>query len=482
LIAMQLTDALTLVPPRHEREEVTQSTPHLALMPLEDLQEFLRAPERDAAAFQLALPSIFEFFGKRGKATNEAKYAMQGVMEELAYEEAIAEEERNMNRGDSMLRGIAKWAVKKTMRFAANLIWKAIWRLTKWLIKEVVGGAIRLMFRWLVAPAMELFADFLLTPPGWIVAAAIGGALVGGYAIYKLFFEQQKSNDIPKPTKDEFEEAADRLLGETPSETAAAPIGAGTPAPSGPVTTVAAPVAPASSLAELLTKGESHAANPYNVVNRGAAHGYAAGTEPLEQMTIGQVMAAQNAKQFNAAGRYQIIRDTLASAFRALKLTGNELFDRNLQDRIFNEYLIGIKRRKIADYLAGRSNDLTGAVYAASQEWASVGVPKGLTTQSGAIANGLTTYYDNAGKNKASISPEQMAATLQKERERRLSMNSTQSQADQVTVKPGSALPATTTQQEKQAAAEAHPIGIQPPAKERTVIKDKRGNLVSVAM
>lgn len=475
---MQLTDALTLVPPRRERDdEVDMQQSRLALMPLEDLQEFLRSPERDTVLFEYALPSIFRFFSKRGQADSEAAHAMRGVMEELAFDDAMADEERKVNRGDSLLKRIAEWGVKKVMRFAASLIWKAIWRMTKWLIKEVVGGAVRLMLRWLVAPAMELFADFLLTPPGWVVAAAIGGAIVGGYAIYKLFFDQHVS-EVPKPTKDEFDEAADRLLGTT----AEAPLGAGEAVPTGPVTTVSAPAMPASSLAALLTKGESRAANPYNVVNRGKAHGYAAGTEPLEQMTIGQVMAAQAAHQFNAAGRYQIIGDTLKEAFRALHLTGSELFDRNLQDRIFNEYLIGIKRRKIADYLSGRSNDLQGAVYAASQEWASVGVPRGLTTQSGALANGLTTYYDKSGKNKASISPEEMAATLQQERERRLSMNSTQTQAQQITVKPSSAVPATTTKQVQLAAAENHPLGIQQPPSERTIIKDKRGNLVSVSM
>lgn len=475
---MQLTDALTLVPARREQEE--DAPQHLAYMPLEDLQEILRAPERDASMFQYALPSILNFFSKRGKATSEAKLAMHGVLEEIAYEDAMAEEEQKINRGDSLLKRVAEWGVKRIARFAANLIWKSIWRMTKWLIKEVVGGAVRLMFRWLVAPAMELFADFLLTPPGWVVAAAIGGAVVGGYAIYKLFFQQQGVNQIPKPSKDDFDEAADRLLGET--AVAAAPTPAGEAVPTGPVTTVAAPAMPASSLAALLTRGESRAANPYNVVNRGAAHGYAAGTEPLEQMTIGQVMAAQNAHVFNAAGRYQIIRDTLLDAYRALHLNGSELFDRNLQDRIFNEYLIGIKRRKIADYLSGRSNDLQGAVYAASQEWASVGVPRGLTTQSGAIANGLTTFYDKKGKNKASISPEDMAATLQQERDRRMGMNLTQTDAPQVTIKPASALPATTTKQIAQNAAQAHPIGIQQPPSQRTIIKDKRGNLVSVAM
>ncbi|MCA8145476.1 lysozyme family protein [Burkholderia vietnamiensis] len=173
-----------------------------------------------------------------------------------------------------------------------------------------------------------------------------------------------------------------------------------------------APVAPAdlagamsrladTAFGKLISRGEGD----YNSVNRGARGGYRAGTENLEGMTLAQVMAAQRAGQFNAAGRYQIIGSTLAEAARSLKLNGDEVFDRKLQDRIFEQYLVRNKRRAIADYVEGRSDDLRGALRAASREWASVADPD--TGRS---------YYAGKGNNRASITAAEMEAALRNTR------------------------------------------------------------------
>ncbi|WP_175785449.1 mannosyl-glycoprotein endo-beta-N-acetylglucosamidase [Burkholderia ambifaria] len=175
---------------------------------------------------------------------------------------------------------------------------------------------------------------------------------------------------------------------------------------------VAVPAAPAglavamsrladTAFGQLIARGEGD----YNSVNRGARGGYRAGTENLEGMTLAQVMAAQRAGQFNAAGRYQIIGSTLAEAARSLKLNGDEMFDRKLQDRIFEQYLVRNKRRAIADYVEGRSDDLRGALRAASREWASVADPD--TGRS---------YYAGKGNNRASITAAEMEAALRNTR------------------------------------------------------------------
>ncbi|WP_175878902.1 mannosyl-glycoprotein endo-beta-N-acetylglucosamidase [Burkholderia sp. BCC0097] len=156
-----------------------------------------------------------------------------------------------------------------------------------------------------------------------------------------------------------------------------------------------------TAFGKLISRGEGD----YNSVNRGARGGYRAGTENLEGMTLAQVMAAQRAGQFNAAGRYQIIGSTLAEAARGLKLNGSEMFDRKLQDRIFEQYLVRNKRRAIADYVEGRSDDLRGALRAASREWASVADPD--TGRS---------YYAGTGNNRASITASEMAAALRNTR------------------------------------------------------------------
>ncbi|MCW3543231.1 mannosyl-glycoprotein endo-beta-N-acetylglucosamidase [Burkholderia cenocepacia] len=156
-----------------------------------------------------------------------------------------------------------------------------------------------------------------------------------------------------------------------------------------------------TAFGKLIARGEGD----YNSVNRGARGGYRAGTENLEGMTLAQVMAAQRAGQFNAAGRYQIIGSTLAEAARGLKLNGSEMFDRKLQDRIFEQYLVRNKRRAIADYVEGRSDDLRGALRAASREWASVADPD--TGRS---------YYAGKGNNRASITAAEMATALRNTR------------------------------------------------------------------
>ncbi|KVE37657.1 hypothetical protein [Burkholderia sp. BDU5] len=167
-----------------------------------------------------------------------------------------------------------------------------------------------------------------------------------------------------------------------------------------------------SAFGKLIARGEGD----YNSVNRGKAGGYKSGTENLENMTVAQVMAAQRSQKFNAAGRYQIIKDTLVEAVRSMGLKGDEKFDRGMQDRIFEQYLVSNKRRAISDYLSGKSDQLGAAIYATAKEWASVAVPKGMKTESGRISDGTLTFYDKSGKNKATIFQAQMEQAMQNSR------------------------------------------------------------------
>lgn len=196
-----------------------------------------------------------------------------------------------------------------------------------------------------------------------------------------------------------------------PSAAAAAPTVQATPAESGGLVGTMSRLAD-TAFGKLIARGEGD----YNSVNRGKAGGYKAGTEDLENMTVAQVMAAQRAQKFNAAGRYQIIKDTLAEAVRSMGLKGDEKFDRGMQDRIFEQYLVHNKRRAISDYLSGKSEQLGEAIYATAKEWASVAVPKGMKTESGRISDGTMTFYDKSGKNKASITEAQMRLAMQNSR------------------------------------------------------------------
>lgn len=161
-------------------------------------------------------------------------------------------------------------------------------------------------------------------------------------------------------------------------------------------------------LASLISRGEGN----YNSVNLGRRGGYRASTRNLEKMTLGAVMDAQNRGEFNAAGKYQVIKDTLKAAQSVLNLDKNLLFNRDLQDKIFKEYLIKNKQPSVRDYLSGASDDLGAAQLGLAKEFASVGVPFDVKNDRGVLIKKGQSYYKDRGGNRASISPAETAQAL----------------------------------------------------------------------
>jgi hypothetical protein len=155
-------------------------------------------------------------------------------------------------------------------------------------------------------------------------------------------------------------------------------------------------------LGNLISAGEGG----YDSVNLGKRGGYKGAHVNLVESSIQSIMDAQQRGDFNAAGKFQMTKDTLAAAVKAMHLDTSQKFDQGMQERIFRQYLVGMKRPEIADYVSGKSNDLRGAVKAASKEWASVADPD--TGQS---------HYAGIANNKASISADQMAAALKQARQ-----------------------------------------------------------------
>jgi hypothetical protein len=112
-----------------------------------------------------------------------------------------------------------------------------------------------------------------------------------------------------------------------------------------------------------------------------------------------------------AVGRYQLIPKTLNAAISSLGLDVNQNLDKEAQDKIFDEYLISVKRPKIIAYLEGEGS-VEDAMYSAAKEWASIGVEKGKKISGGKIANGGESYYEGDGLNKAHITPEKIKKAL----------------------------------------------------------------------
>ncbi|HHA2248436.1 TPA: hypothetical protein ACOEHG_003335 [Enterobacter ludwigii] len=190
-----------------------------------------------------------------------------------------------------------------------------------------------------------------------------------------------------------------------------------------------------SAFANLIGNAESR--NDYTAYNRTHPHLVAYSGTNLTSMTIAQVMVAQKNREMFATGRFQFIPDVLKEIVHKLKLDVEALYDEAMQDRMFEEYTIKVKRRPVIEYLEGPGS-VEDAAYACALEFASVGVQQGKRispdpheferTPDGflvrdrhnnpvpkrryAMQDGVT-YYAGDGLNKALITPDAMIKALE---------------------------------------------------------------------
>lgn len=143
----------------------------------------------------------------------------------------------------------------------------------------------------------------------------------------------------------------------------------------------------------------------YDSFNRGTA-GDSPGSYPggLQRLTIGEVMALQDAGTVSAVGAAQFTRGTLPTAMRDAGLSRGDLFSAENQDRMASALLLGSKRPKLSAYLKGTSADLVGAHQELCQEFASVVCPSGVG------------YYDGLNGNAATGTVAEVQAALQQAR------------------------------------------------------------------
>jgi len=444
-----LTQAAALVPAPVQEESAQPLMDSMEYMDLEDLIAALILP-KEAESWQFDLAGIVQHFRKKPKVPTEeiTAGAIESLREMQELNEAGAKHE---DTGFSIIKRIAKWGFKKIVKWVFKEAFKLIYKIAKWVFKKIIVNGIKALVEWLVEPMLEAILGFLgINVELWPFLAIGGGVAALGYTGWKMFFDKPEDStaakvgqkgkallgpeelaekEIDEAVDSSFEkalpeesaeslaatrEAADAALttpglyeeaptaaakGQAMVQRAAAPRAAGAPSVAG---------AADSSLGGLISRGEG----TYTSVNYGAAHGYKAGTVDLPNMTVAEVMSHQQAQDFNAVGRYQIIKPTLAAAVKAIGLTGNEKFDKALQDRIFEQYLLGIKRRAIGDYISGKSDNIQQAILEASQEWASVAAPAGAKTQGGSVSDGTISYYSGVANNKASINATEMARAL----------------------------------------------------------------------
>lgn len=188
-----------------------------------------------------------------------------------------------------------------------------------------------------------------------------------------------------------------------------------------------------SAFADLLGKVESK--NDYTAYNRTTPRPLRSfyNTE-LTSLTLKEVQEKQANRDFFAIGRYQLIPDTLNAAINHLNLDLALKFDETVQDQIFEEYLIKVKRKAFINYLEG-DGSVENAIYAWAMEFASAGVRKGKRISpikqrdaNGKVINDADgkpiwiertaviegeSYYSGDGLNTAHILPDEMVKVLE---------------------------------------------------------------------
>jgi len=188
-----------------------------------------------------------------------------------------------------------------------------------------------------------------------------------------------------------------------------------------------------SAFANLLASVESN--NDYTAYNKTKGGLQSFYKTNLTGLTIAELQQKQKDRSIFAAGRYQMVPDTIKGAIKTLGLSPSTKFDEATQDKIFEEYLIKVKRKAFIGFLEG-DGDVEAAAYSWALEFASAGVRKGRKISSIAKrdknnkivmgADGVTpvmisrvasfegqSYYAGDGLNTAHILPEKMVRALE---------------------------------------------------------------------
>jgi len=147
-------------------------------------------------------------------------------------------------------------------------------------------------------------------------------------------------------------------------------------------------------------------AQQYNAINRGEAGDTPDGYPGLSNMTIREVMNLQ-AQGYNAVGRYQFIRGTLAETVRDAGINPDTTrFTPAVQDQLFTTRLTQSPvRRRLGAYLRGESDDISAALVDLSNEFA---VVRNFTGRSG---------IEGIAGNRSSIEATHAASLLRRARE-----------------------------------------------------------------
>ncbi|UZA37666.1 LysM peptidoglycan-binding domain-containing protein [Moraxella bovis] len=114
-----------------------------------------------------------------------------------------------------------------------------------------------------------------------------------------------------------------------------------------------------------------------------------------------------------ATGKYQTIPSTLKAAKNQIGLTGDELYNAEMQERVFREYLV-YKQPLLKDFIKYGKGSIDDAMQGAAQEWASIGMPKGRKCQDGVASDGARSFYHSRTNRASPKSTKSVRAVLER--------------------------------------------------------------------
>lgn len=159
-------------------------------------------------------------------------------------------------------------------------------------------------------------------------------------------------------------------------------------------------------LLKLIRDGESRGSGDYEAVNHGST-GSGRRMAGLSDLSIREVMAAQDSGKIFAAGAYQITPPVMKELMQRAGLNPDQPFDKAAQDWLATVLVLGgWKRPKLTSYLLGKADSLFEAQWDIAHEWAALPLDA-----SGAGA------YDGFSGNKATIDPGALRAALEATRQ-----------------------------------------------------------------
>lgn len=186
---------------------------------------------------------------------------------------------------------------------------------------------------------------------------------------------------------------------------------------------------PKNPLLELIAKGEAvkdkqTGEYSYESMNQGNPKGVIVGSglstnvigEKITDMTVGEILnraptpgmgaeERKNKKVIFAAGRYQIIPKTLGELVKQGKVSKDEKFTPELQDKLALDL---IEKRGVNKLVT--EGNLEEAQYRLAQEWASIAVPMNKKRENRELSTGSESFYGYG--NKAKITGQEIVTAL----------------------------------------------------------------------